>query len=103
MDFVFYIHLLPLSLLLSLSSALGIAQSTLGLAEDLLHKEGIDFFISCVCGKAVLPMSALRLFRNHSLGTPQSVGKEGRNDLRHIFLMFSHFYRHSLCLIRMNS
>lgn len=91
MDFIFYIHLLPLSLLLRLGSALDTAQSTPGLAEDLLHREEVVFFILGVCGKAVLPTSALRLFRDHSVGTPQSVGTEGRNDLRHIFLMFSHF------------
>lgn len=91
MDFIFYIHWLPLFLLLRLRSALGTAQSTLGLAEDLLHREKMVFFISCVCGKAILPTCAFRLFRNHSMEILQPVEIEGRNDLRHIFLMFSHF------------
>lgn len=92
MDFIFYIHWLPLFLLLRLRSALGTAQSTLGLAEDLLHREKMVFFISCVCGKAILPTCAFRLFRNHSMEILQPVEIEGRNDLRHIFLMFSHFF-----------
>lgn len=61
-------------------------------SEDTIFKEDMVFFILCLL-KDGLHNPALRLSWNHSMGTPQSMGKgqsyvfewEDKDDLRHIF------------------